>query len=121
MVTIIREFVEAYVPGTVLSTSGTLFHLIVPKGTLTRCPVQIRNGSWKSNMLGTVLKLHMDALGHVHSIPTGASVVSSLYTGVEIRYRGMKQMAAEDWGDLTQMQQQRWSRMSRLSVSRDQA
>lgn len=65
----------------------------------------------------------MDALGHVHSIPTGASVsVIPVYRCGNTVQRDETDGSPEDWGDLTQVQQQRWSRArTELSVSRDQA
>lgn len=47
----------------------------------------------------------MDALGHdaQHS-NRGQCEPSSLYTGVEIRYRDETDGSPEDWGDLTQVQ-----------------
>lgn len=65
----------------------------------------------------------MDALGHMHSIPTGASVSAiPVHRCGNMVQRDERDGSPEEWGDLSQVQQQRWSRArTELSVSRDQA
>ena len=86
-------------PGTVLSTSGTLFHVIVPQRNTDSMPCTDKEWQLEKQHAGRCAeRFTWVPWATCIAFQQGPVRAPSLYTGAEIRYRGMKQMAAQRTG-----------------------